>query len=126
MDYRFISGYREGSILLHVLSENRLYVEKIERNGIKEYVCYQTILSTPKKKTSGDQQKCTARVRIHPDGTLEKMNVPHTRHDNHDAVILKCEQINNMKQKCKTLRDDYPEDGHNVPAIHIYQREISE
>lgn len=50
MDYRFISGYRAGSTLLHVISENRVYVQKVERNGIKEYICYQTILASPKKK----------------------------------------------------------------------------
>ena len=79
MDYQLIEGIRGGQ-LLHVLSENMLYVPKIERNGMKEYVCYQTILCSPKKKNSHnvDHTQCTARVRIRRDGTLERMNVHFT------------------------------------------------
>lgn len=125
MEYRFIKGYREGSSILHVLSENRLYVQKIERNGIREFICYQTILSSSKKKVEGDQQKCTARVRIHHDGKLEAMHVPHTRHSDHSAIVVKLEQFNDMKEKSATLRNDYPEDAHKVSTRNIYQRAIS-
>lgn len=118
-------GYRAGSTLLHVLSEDRLYVQKIERNGIREFICYQTILSTSNKNVTGDQQNCTARVRIHPDGRLERMNVPHTRHKPHDAVILQCEQFNDMKDKCEVLKNDFPEDAHNISNRNIYQRTIA-
>lgn len=125
MEYRFIRGYRAGSILLHVISENRLYVQKVERNGCKEYICYQTILAAPKKKGNGNHQNCTARVRIHPDGRLERMSLQHTRHDDHKKIILDCEQFNNMKQDCETLRDKFPEDAHKVSTKNIFVRELA-
>lgn len=123
MEYQLIKGRREGAILLHILSEKRLYVQKNVQNGIKEYVCYQTILSSEKKKKSSnisvDQRVCFGRVRIHPDGTLEK-RVVHRLHDDHSAQILQFQQFNEMKERAQTLRNDFPENVQNVPTRHIF------
>lgn len=126
MDYQFIEGIR-GSRLLHVLSENMLYVFKIERNGMREYVCYQTILSTPKKKKTRnvDHSKCSARVRIRRDGTLEKMNVQHTQHQDHSITARDMNKRENMKKQARRLREDHPEDAHKIPVRHIFQRQIA-
>lgn len=124
MEYRFIGGYREGTNLLHVLSEDRLYVLKFERNNSKDFICYQTILSSP-KKTNKNEIKCSARVRIHPDGSLERMHALHTRHSNHNAIIQELEQRNSMKKNRQTLRDGLSEDAHEISTRSIFQREIA-
>lgn len=124
MEYTFIPGIRDGSVLLHVVPENRLYVFKIKRNNISEYVCYQSILSANKNR-SKIEPKCTARVRIHPNGTLQKMHAPHTLHDDHEAIIRDMEARNNMAKKCNTLKNDFAEDARRIPTRNIFQREIA-
>lgn len=127
MEYRFIEGIRGGQ-LLHVLSENMLYVFKIERNGMKEYVCYQTILRTPKKKKKAhnvDHSSCSARVRIRRDGTLERMNVQHTQHQDHDIIARDMNKRENMKKQARRLLEDHPEDAHKIPLRHIFQHQIA-
>lgn len=126
MDYQFIEGIRGGQ-LLHVLSEDMLYVFKMERNGMREYVCYQTILCTPKKKKTSnvDHTKCTARVRIRRDGTLQKMNTPHTQHQDHDMLVRDMNKRETMKKQTRRLREDHPEDAHKIPLRHIFQRQIA-
>lgn len=124
MEFRVIQGIREGSKLLHVLPEDMLYVLKYTRNGIKEWVCYQTILSSPKKKTMNDEIKCTARVKEFQDGTFQ-MGKPHTCHQNHRQIRSDMEKRNNMKANCSTVRLQYPEDAHRIPQRHIFQREIA-
>lgn len=126
MEYRFIEGIRGGQ-LLHVVSEDMLYVFKMERNGMREYVCYQTILCTPKKKNNSnvDCVKCTARVRIRRDGTLEKMNIQHTQHQNHDLLARDMNKRKNMKDAAKTLRKNHPQDAHKIPNRHIFQNELA-
>lgn len=121
-----IEGIREGSHLLHVPSENMLYVFKVERNGTKEYICYQTILSVPKKRNKDENHvNCTARVRLLSNNTCQRMQVSHTNHNNHNAIIDDIEKRNNMKKKCQRLRDDHAEDAHKISTRHIFQREIS-
>lgn len=126
MDYQFIEGIR-GSQLLHVLSEDMLYVFKMERNGMREYVCYQTILCMPKKKETPnvDHAKCSARVRIRRDGTLERMNVQHTQHQDHDMLVRDMNKRETMKNQARRLREDHPEDAHKIPLRHIFQRQIA-
>jgi len=104
MEYRIIPGIREGSSWVHVILENRVYVLKTVRNGIKEYICYQSILSAPKRNKIVTEPNCTARVKLHPDGRLEKGHALHTRHNNHDAVIRNAEARNQMKEDCKIAR----------------------
>lgn len=126
MDYQFIEGIRGGQ-LLHVLSENMLYVPKIERNGMKEYVCYQTILCSPKKRNSPDVDHtfCTARVRIRLDGTLERMNVKHTQHQDHDMIARDMNKRRDMKRIARNLQNDHREDAHKIPTRHIFQNVIN-
>lgn len=127
MEYRIIQGVREGSHLLHIPSEDMLYVLKNKRKGTKEYICYQTILTAPKKKgiNANDAQKCTARVRILSNGICERMSTGHTCHENHDRVRRDIEKTTNMKKAGQYLRDNYPEAAHRIPSRHIFQREIT-
>ena len=65
MEYKFVEGTREGTLLVYVEEEKHLYVYKIERNGSKEYICYQTILTKPRKKSFASHEvKCTARIKL--------------------------------------------------------------
>lgn len=125
MECQLIDGIRENSKLLHVPSENMLYVYKCVRNERKEYICYQTILSAPKRGSAeGFHPKCNARVRLLANGTCERMNVQHTLHNNHAEIVSDLAKRNEMKRKCKTLRDEFTEDAHRIPTKHIFQREI--
>lgn len=126
MEYLWVNGFRNGSNLLYVSSQKMLYVLKVERNGSKQYICYQTILSASKKNADNNNQPCcTARVRILPDGTCEKMSLPHTTHDNHEQVMADMNKINKMKTQCQSLKDDHADDARRIPTRHIYQRVIS-
>lgn len=125
MEYRWVKGFREGSCLVYVTSQKMLYVSKIERNGAKEYICYQTILSSAKKKGNSDiHPNCTARVRIQPGGACEVLS-GHTCHGNHESILQNMDKINNMKRKSQQLKEDHEEDAHRIPSRHIYQREIA-
>lgn len=126
MEYTFIKGVREGSKLLHVMPEDMLYIFKARRRGAKIYICYQVVLAAEKK--SGDhngQLKCTARVKIHRDGRLERMKVSHTDHENHQFIRRDIEKRNNMKESCQVLKQRFPEDSHKMKLRHIFQREIA-
>lgn len=125
MEYRWVKGFRKGSNLVYMTNQKMLYVSKIERNGAREYICHQTVLSAPKKKGGqGNHPSCTARIRILPDGTCEEMS-QHECHGNHETILQDMDKFNNMKRKSQTLKEDHEEDAHRIPARHIYQREIA-
>lgn len=125
MEYRIIQGLRADSHLLHVPSEDMLYVLKNKRGGRKEYICYQTILTAPKKgSTDVSSPKCSARVRIIADGICERMSVNHTCHQNHGIIRRDMEKLMNMKERSRYLRDNFADSSHRIPTRHIFQREI--
>ncbi|XP_031633589.1 uncharacterized protein LOC116347212, partial [Contarinia nasturtii] len=101
MEYRYITGFREGSKLLYIESQKFLYRLKSKRGDVQDYICYQSILAKPKKnQTEKDQCDCGARVRIHSDGLCEKIqNSKHTRHNNHDQIVRGMEKSDNIKQR---------------------------
>lgn len=102
MDYQMMKGKRGDSELLYVPSEKILYVKKVERNDCQVYICYQTILSAPKKKTADNfHPKCTARVTLDRSGTLTKNSIEHTLHDNHDHIYADMKSVNNIKTEIR-------------------------
>lgn len=126
MEYTFINGVRDGSKLLHVMPEDMLYSFKARRRGAKIYICYQTILAAEKKNGEHHgQMKCTSRVKIHRDGKIDKMAIPHTNHKNHEFERRELAKRNNMIKACRILQQEFPEDAHRVKLRHIYQREIA-
>lgn len=124
MEYRFIQGVRDGSQLLHVLGENMLYVHKYTRKGGKIYTCYQSILAAQQKE-GNEEVKCSARVKILPNGECVKMAVSHSDHGDHGLICRDMDKRNNMKTACRTLKYQHPEDSHKISERHIYQREIA-
>lgn len=129
MDCQIIKGFRDGSNLLYVPTEKNLYRLKCKRNnGESDYICYQDILSkTANKKPAKneDRSSCNARVRLLADGKqCKRMNASHSSHHDHEHIMRDMEKVNNMKEKCEMLRDNYPEDASKISARNIYQREI--
>lgn len=123
MEYIFVEGTREGCLMVYVPEEKNLYVYKIERNGIKEYICYQTVLTKPKKKeVQTSLQKCTARVKLIND-KLCILNMPHNCHPSHENLMHDLKKRNNMKKKCKILKSNFPIVGHRISTREIFQPE---
>lgn len=125
MECHIIQGIREGSQLLHVLPEDMLYVKKCVRNGETEWICYQTRLSAPKKNKDRHEKNCTARIKQCLDGTFKRMNVSHTKHNDHGYIRNDMRKRNNMKAACKTLKYQHQEEAHKISVKHIFHREIS-
>lgn len=125
MEYQFIKGIREGSSLLHVMPEDMLYVFKARRKNSKVFICYQSILASEKKNTDIYHVNCTARVKLHRDGRIERMKIAHTNHENHEMIRRDMNKRNNMKTACRNLKQHFPEDTHKIGTRHVFQREIS-
>lgn len=121
-----MKGFR-GSDLVYVPSEKCLYVYKRTRDGAKYFICYQTVLSKPTKRPPArkeDRCDCKGSIKLNPDGSLNVMS-NHVTHNNHDSIMKDMQKAENIKKSCRTLRDEYAEDAHRIPAKHIFQREIS-
>lgn len=66
----------------------------------KDYVCYQTILSKPTKRTPArneDRCDCKGTVRLYPDGTYKVINAHSTR-ANHESIMQDMETANRIKE----------------------------
>lgn len=126
MNCEFIDG-KQGGKLLYVPSEKMLYVSKCERGGSKIFVCYQTILTDRKRRDHSQQVPCTSRVRLVSDGTCvrQNVNIPHTKHPDHQIIAADKKKMLNMKEVCHNLRENHPETAHRNPTRYIFQREIA-
>lgn len=115
-----------GGELLYVPVEQMLYTFNAERNGMKEFVCYQTVLSDRRKKNSANAVKCTSRVKLMAHGKCQRMNenIPHTNHANHQMLAEDKKNMNSMTERCQNLRSNHPEDAFKIPTRHIFQHEI--
>lgn len=125
MEHRFVKGFR-GSELLYMLSEKNLYRFKRNRDGAKDYICYQTVLSKPTKRQPArneDRCECNGSIQLYPDGSVRIMS-QHVTHRNHEGIMKDMQKSNNMKEKCRLLRDDFTEDAHKMSSSHIFHREI--
>lgn len=127
MEYEFVGGFRHGSELLYVPSEKCLYRFKRNRNGAKDFICYQTILAKPTKREPArneDRCDCNGSVRLYSDGTCKRMN-EHNTHRSHESIMRDMKKSNNIKQKCAILKNDFPEESHKISPRNIFQREIA-
>lgn len=112
---------------MYVPAEKMLYTFSVKRNGLREFMCYQTVLSDPRKKNGPNAPKCTSSVRLMPDGKCQRMNehIPHTEHADHQMIADDKKTMNSMTNQCRNLRLNHPEDAHKIPARHIFQHEIA-
>lgn len=123
MEYQMIKGTRRGSVLVYTPKEKHLYVFKIERNGIKEYICYQTILCKPKKRgTPIEHVKCTARVSLISERICER-NFEHSNHPNHESIVDDLEKRNRMNENASILKSRFPLSSQRISTREIFQQE---
>lgn len=121
-EFEIIQGVRENSQLLYVFAEKKLYVRKVTRNGATEFICYGTIVGKMEGKNHLNG-KCTARVKLLPNGTLKRMSVQHSCSIDHDIIRRDFDRRTNMKNKCKSLKKDFPEESYKFSPRFIFQRE---
>lgn len=121
-EFEIIEGVRENSQLLYVFAEKKLYVRKVTRNGATEFICYGTIVGKIEEKNH-HIRKCTARVKLLPNDTLKKMCVQHSCSIDHDIIRRDLDRRTNMKNKCKSLKKDFPEESYKFSPRFIFQRE---
>lgn len=128
MNCEIIEG-KFGGKLLYVPSEKMLYAKKCTRGNDETEIfeCYQATLTDKGKKDNSDHVPCTSRVRLRPDGTCERVNshIPHTEHDDHQLIAADKKKMINMKNICRNLKENHPENSSRIPNKHIFQREIS-
>lgn len=122
MEYKFITGFK-GSKL--VFAQNNLFNFKCTRpNGNVEYICYQSILSKKTNNASKQNivQNCSARVIIKPDKTIYRNKIPHTNHNNHEAIVSDLESIDDMEKVCTFIRENMPLSAHKVSPKDIFSQ----
>lgn len=124
MEYSIIQGVREGSHLVYVAEQKLLYVFKVERNGRKTYICYQTIICARKNDQNHDHTRCTARIVLLDDRYCEASS-SHSAHVDHEIIFEDLRKRNNMKIKCHFLKEEFAEDAHKISARTIFQKEIA-
>lgn len=126
MEYSFIKGKHDGCVLLYSPTEKDLYVQNNERNGKKVYVCYQSILSKQKQKENDQNHiNCKARVTINEGGVCERNKIPHSDHENHEIEYLDLVTRNAITDKCRFLKEHFPESAHKIPEHEIFMKELS-
>lgn len=120
-DYVYLTGFRDKSVLLYVITENCLYVKKVVRpNKQVEWICYQTILI----KCDENQPKCTARVIIHQDGRLTRNKVCHSDHSDHSVICKDMKTLNDMKDQCDYVREKLDSVAHKISAEDIFLQQM--
>lgn len=124
-EFEIIQGVRENSQLLYIFSEKKLYVRKVKRNGATEFICYETIFGKNEKKNHHSENKCTARTKLFPNDMLKRMNVQHSCSIDHEMIRRDLDRRTNMKNKCKSLKKDFPEESHKFSSRFIFQRETA-
>lgn len=131
MESEMVKGFRDGTNLLYVPSEKNLYRLKCHRrNGESDYICYQNVLSKPKKNRHSrkeDRSRCCARVRsLAGEKLCKAMNASHSVHHHHEHIMRDMLKLNDMKEKCEISKKNFPEDATKISTRNIYQRVIKE
>lgn len=123
MEYEIVKT-KHGRESLYVPSEKMLYVSKGRKN---EYICYQHVLRSQKKRDDTEHPMCTSRVRRLQNGLCERanVNIPHSHHPNHEIIVSDKNIMESVIQQCQALQLDHPEDAHRIPNRHIFQRNIA-
>lgn len=118
--YIYLKGNRDDYSLLYVLEDNCLYVKKVAREKQVEWICYQTVLI----KKDSKQPKCTARVIIHPDGTITRNKICHSNHCDHSNIRQDMDSLNAMKERCDYIRTNLDTVSSKISALDIFLQEI--
>lgn len=119
-EYTILKGNRDDYSLLYVLEDKCLYVKKIARETKIEWICYQTVLI----KKDSTQPKCTARVIIHPDGTMTRNKIRHSNHCDHFNIRQDLDSLNAMKERCDYIRTNLDTVSSKISALDIFLQEM--
>lgn len=120
-----IRGHRTDTFLFWIPEEKYLYAKKEERSGKIECICYQSILTNPKKARSEQIVKCTARRIIDSQDQVTSNGIPHSIHSNHELIYKDLISRKNIADTCigiKNLLGDIPV---KVSVGDIFTREIA-
>lgn len=123
MEYQIIKT-KFGRESIYVPQESMLYVAK-GRND--EFVCYQTILTDPKKQDHEKHVKCTARIHLLPNGLCERQNplINHTFHENHKTIVQDKAIVASVCETVELLKDHLGPLSSRVPNRPIFQNAVS-
>lgn len=125
MEYKRIRGARYDSELIWVAEHKCLYVKNVTRRGHEEFVCYQTVITDPKKKDCYGI-RCTRRVKIHLE-TKELVcrdMTPHN-HPSHELLFHDMQSKNKIIDDCIAIAHVSKGLAIKVPISDIFIREIS-
>lgn len=131
-EYKLLYGKRRNKKkspqLLFLLSEKCLFVQNNDRNGKKEYQCYQRILIANKKNDSDKGNlhalmACKARASVTTDGICYRNHTNHTQHATHEKIFSTLEKMNEIKDVCETVGAHLP--THKISTKHIFYAETA-
>lgn len=127
MEYELLYGKRQNKKkepqLLYIPNERCLYVQNNQRNGKREYQCYQRVLCANKKKIEPSQATCTARVFIDSSNTLMRNGKQHSAHADHSKIVSDIRAANRIKDVCASAGNNLP--THKVSTKQIFYTEIA-
>lgn len=114
-----VNGFH-GGIIYYSSKEKHLYVQRGKmRNGDLYLACYDTILN---KLNS----QCSAK-RVYNKGNRysRSTNHKHTKHGHHEIIYRDLVSLNNMKNQCRYLTQNFPTSAHKVPIKEIFLQELA-
>lgn len=114
-------GYRKSSNLVYLIGEKNLFVGKGARKDSKSYICYQSILNEKDKS----QLKCSARVTIDEAKAVQRNNIEHSSHPNHEQIFKDMEAANFMKGICTQLQGLLGNSARKISTREIFNRQLA-
>lgn len=115
-----VTGYHGGTIY-YSTEEKHLYVKrgKTRKGGEAYLACYDTILDKP-------NSQCPAkRVYTKVNGHSRSTNPLHSNHENHEIIYKDLISINNVKNHCRYLAENFPTSAHKVSIKEIFLLEMA-
>lgn len=126
MQYELIQGFHDSAHqLLYAPGEKHLYVQKYNRSGQLEFICYESILPQEyRNKNEPNHSNCTARA-ILRENICYRNQISHQGHQNHELVYRDLKTLNAVKEKCKKLVEWCPLSAAKISAKELLAVELS-
>lgn len=114
--YSYIVGFKGKSSLLYLHDERNLFLQKSEKNDVKQYECYQN-----KIKEGG--RRCLVYCSVERD-VVTRNNERHC-HADHSIKYKDLLSLNTMRKTCTFLKEHCPSSVYRIPLYDIFLQEIS-
>lgn len=109
-----------GGVLYYSAKERHLYVQRGKmRNGDPYLACYDTVFNKSISKCSAKRVYNTA------NRYSRSTNPNHTKHGNHEIIYRDLVSLNNMKNQCRYLAQNFPTSAHKIPIKEIFLQEMA-